>query len=57
MDRIISEGPTLNITKLGRSDAGTYTCEAVNSQGSAMINISVIVECKKIPLQIVHYLN
>ncbi|XP_055703613.1 nephrin [Phlebotomus papatasi] len=44
MDRIISEGPTLNITKLGRSDAGTYTCEAVNSQGSAMINISVIVE-------------
>ncbi|XP_059607886.1 nephrin isoform X3 [Phlebotomus argentipes] len=44
MDRIISEGPMLNITKLSRGDAGTYTCEAVNSQGSAMINISVIVE-------------
>ncbi|XP_055693660.1 nephrin isoform X2 [Lutzomyia longipalpis] len=44
IDRIISEGPTLNITKLSRADAGIYTCEAVNSQGSAMINISVIVE-------------
>lgn len=46
VDRIVSEGPILNITKLHRKDAGIYTCEAVNSQGSAMINISVIVECK-----------
>lgn len=23
-----------------------YTCEAVNSQGSAMINITIVVECK-----------
>lgn len=46
VERIVSEGPILNITKLTRNDAGIYTCEAVNSQGSAMINISVIVECK-----------
>lgn len=45
-ERIVSVGPILNITKLMRADAGTYTCEAVNSQGSAVINITVIVECK-----------
>ncbi|XP_058123350.1 nephrin-like [Anopheles ziemanni] len=42
--RIVSEGPILNITKLKRSDAAVYTCEAVNSQGSAMINITVQVK-------------
>lgn len=46
IERIVSVGPILNITKLARSDAGIYTCEAINSQGSAMINITVIVECK-----------
>lgn len=46
LERIVSEGPILNITKLTRNDAGIYTCEAVNSQGSEMINITVIVECK-----------
>lgn len=45
-DRIVSVGPILNITKLMRSDSGIYTCEAMNSQGSAMINITVIVECE-----------
>lgn len=44
--RITSEGPMLNISKLLRTDSGIYTCEASNSQGSARINISVIVECK-----------
>lgn len=44
--RITSEGPMLNISKLLRTDSGIYTCEATNSQGSARINISVIVECK-----------
>lgn len=48
IERIVSEGPILNITKLTRNDAGIYTCEAVNSQGSAMINITVIVECNSI---------
>ncbi|XP_061513195.1 nephrin isoform X1 [Anopheles gambiae] len=42
--RIVSEGPILNITKLERTDAGVYTCEAVNSQGSAMINITLQVK-------------
>ncbi|ETN64564.1 nephrin [Anopheles darlingi] len=43
--RIVSEGPILNITRLKRTDAGIYTCEAINSQGSAMINITVQVKC------------
>jgi hypothetical protein len=31
---------------LARDDSGLYTCEALNSQGSAVINITVVVECK-----------
>lgn len=46
-ERIISDGAVLNITKLTRNDAGIYTCEAINSQGSATMNITVIVECMK----------
>ncbi|XP_050093136.1 nephrin-like [Anopheles aquasalis] len=42
--RIVSEGPILNITRLKRTDGGVYTCEAINSQGSAMINITVQVK-------------
>lgn len=45
-DRIVSQGPKLNFVSLKRTDAGVYTCEAVNSQGSDMINITVNVECK-----------
>lgn len=44
-ESIVSVGAVLNITKLVRSNAGIYTCEAINSQGSATINITVIVEC------------
>ncbi|XP_050680311.1 nephrin [Leptidea sinapis] len=42
-DRIISEGAMLNMTRLSRHDAGVYTCEAVNSQGAAVINVTVSV--------------
>ncbi|KAM3955389.1 LOW QUALITY PROTEIN: sticks and stones [Aphomia sociella] len=42
-DRILSKGSMLNITQLLRYDAGVYTCEAVNSQGAAVVNISVSV--------------
>ncbi|KPJ02038.1 Nephrin [Papilio xuthus] len=42
-DRIISEGSMLNMTRLTRHDAGVYTCEAVNSQGAATLNITVSV--------------
>lgn len=45
IERIISDGPILNITKLSRNDAGTYSCEAVNSQGSAITHINVTVQC------------
>ncbi|KAG5895719.1 hypothetical protein JTB14_025666 [Gonioctena quinquepunctata] len=43
VERIISDGPVLNITKLSRHDAGSYSCEALNSQGGslAMVNITV----------------
>ncbi|KAK9885754.1 hypothetical protein WA026_013625 [Henosepilachna vigintioctopunctata] len=43
IERIVSEGSTLNITKLSRNDAGIYTCEAVNSQGSSVFNVNVTV--------------
>ncbi|XP_053621013.1 nephrin isoform X1 [Plodia interpunctella] len=42
-DRIISEGNMLNITKVSRQDAGVYTCEAVNSQGGATHNVTIVV--------------
>lgn len=35
------------MTRLSRLDAGVYTCEAINSQGSASLNVTVDVECKK----------
>lgn len=44
--RIFADGSKLNFTKLFRNDAGVYVCEARNSQGSARINVSVVVECK-----------
>lgn len=46
MDRIISDGSVLNITKLSRHDAGTYFCEALNSQGSSLAQINITVQCK-----------
>lgn len=46
MERIVSDGPVLNITKLSRHDAGTYTCEAINSQGSSVAQINITVQCK-----------
>lgn len=44
--RIISDGSTLNISKLSRNDAGSYICEAMNSQGTAIMEIQIVVECK-----------
>lgn len=46
VERIIFDGPTLNITKLSRHDSGRYTCEALNSQGSARMHVNVTVQCK-----------
>ncbi|XP_037827231.1 nephrin isoform X5 [Lucilia sericata] len=42
--RIFADGSKLNFTKLHRNDAGLYVCEARNSQGTARINVSVVVE-------------
>ncbi|XP_056630856.1 nephrin isoform X1 [Diorhabda sublineata] len=44
IERIISEGHVLNITKLSRNDAGTYMCEALNSQGSSIATVNVTVQ-------------
>lgn len=43
-ERIVSDGPTLNVTKLSRHDAGIYTCEASNTQGTAVVNVNVTVQ-------------
>lgn len=45
-ERIVSDGPILNITKLSRHDSGRYSCEALNSQGSAISHVNISVQCK-----------
>ncbi|XP_069965197.1 nephrin isoform X5 [Bactrocera oleae] len=42
--RIYADGANLNFTKLNRNDAGIYVCEASNSEGSAKLNITIVVE-------------
>ncbi|XP_017838781.1 nephrin isoform X2 [Drosophila busckii] len=42
--RLISDGPRLNISRLSRNDAGIYVCEALNTQGTAMLEVQVLVE-------------
>lgn len=44
--RIYADGANLNFTKLNRNDAGIYVCEASNSEGSAKLNITIVVECE-----------
>lgn len=44
-ERIISDGSVLNITRLSRHDAGSYSCEALNSQGSTLAVVNVTVQC------------
>ena len=36
----------LIIQAVNRSDAGAYTCSAVNSAGSSVYNVMLVVECK-----------
>ncbi|XP_046619486.1 nephrin isoform X3 [Neodiprion virginianus] len=42
--RFTARGPTLNITKLERRDAGTYRCEAINSEGSSTYGLNLTVQ-------------
>ncbi|SPP75591.1 blast:Nephrin [Drosophila guanche] len=42
--RLISDGPRLNISRLSRNDAGVYICEALNSQGTSLLEIQIAVE-------------
>ncbi|CAH0546788.1 unnamed protein product [Brassicogethes aeneus] len=44
MERIVSDGSALNITQLSRHDAGTYNCEASNSQGSSVTQVNITVQ-------------
>lgn len=53
MERIVSEGSILNITKLSRHDAGSYTCEALNSQGSSAIVVNITVQCKSFFIRVI----
>lgn len=43
--RIIIDGPLLNFTSLDRSDTGTYSCEASNTEGSSVIHYNLTVHC------------
>lgn len=45
--RITARGPTLNITKLERYDAGTYTCEAINEEGTTFYPLNLTVQCER----------
>ncbi|XP_046676056.1 nephrin isoform X1 [Homalodisca vitripennis] len=38
------EGPLLNFTRLNRSDSGVYSCEAVNSEGSTSVSLTISVQ-------------
>ncbi|XP_043493047.1 nephrin isoform X1 [Polistes fuscatus] len=49
--RITARGPTLNITKLERYDAGTYTCEAINEEGTTFYPLNLTVQY---PAKILH---
>lgn len=44
--RITAHGPTLNITRLNRHDAGTYICEALNKEGTTFYQLNLTVQCK-----------
>lgn len=45
--RLTARGPTLNITRLEKYDAGTYTCEAINSEGTTVYELNLTVQCNK----------
>lgn len=40
----IIDGSTLNFTRLNRTDSGAYSCEAINSEGSTMMNFTINVQ-------------
>lgn len=44
----IIDGSTLNFTRLSRTDNGAYSCEAINSEGSTVINFTISVQCEYI---------
>jgi len=49
--RIAADGSKLIIVSLNRNDAGSYFCEAINSQGTDVVEIKIIVECNYIDYQ------
>ncbi|XP_020290195.1 nephrin isoform X2 [Pseudomyrmex gracilis] len=42
--KITAHGPTLNITRLDRHDAGTYICEALNKEGTTFYQLNLTVQ-------------
>lgn len=49
-----SEDSALTISRLSRTDSGTYTCEAENSEGSASITFELNVKCKNVHLLLLY---
>ncbi|KAF4523402.1 hypothetical protein B566_EDAN007873 [Ephemera danica] len=50
--RVITDGATLNITTVRKEDAGTYSLEAVNSEGSTTAKIVLSVHYPPVILEI-----
>ena len=45
-NNVVSEGDTFSRDNASRDDAGVYTIEAKNNEGSSFYNVTVIVNCK-----------
>ena len=45
-ERITSNGPLLNITRVQREDHGEYKCEATNAEGTTVTTVRLNVQCK-----------
>ena len=44
--RIIAEDSKVIISSLSRNYAGSYFCNAINSQGTDVVEIKVVVQCR-----------
>lgn len=58
--RVVARGPTLNITRLERNDAGTYNCETINDEGTTFYQLNLTVQCKpssRVSCSVSHFIS
>ncbi len=53
----VFDGSTLNFTRLSRSDSGSYSCEALNKEGSSFTNFTVNVQCEYLLMFLFVYIH